>query len=274
MDFKQISLRDGNERDELLVERRISLARAYNELPRYTSPAFWFAVESPSLPLEVVVRVLREADSNEEYVIRNRLLEIIIRRTQTMNAHWATSVLKNTVMPGEERSALIADLCADLYESMIRALLDTTRLFWEENFLHCLRFERKHVYTSFMRCEGRWHDPEVKRTSRIPRVLVTSLDQPLPKANGEMVVPDIEDEQAQKMLFALEPSDLLSLVLYLPERLKTVIVLLFWEGLSEKETARIVGVSDRTIRNRIQAALKILRGILEEKGEYLYERRV
>ncbi len=179
------------------------------------------------------------------------------------NEHWATCVLKMLSVSPDERQALLYDLCADLYESLLRALVDAQRTFWEENFLHALQFERRHVYQAFMVREGRWSDRGVKHGTRIPRVLVTRLDQPLQQDNGDTCVLEIEDERAQSMLLAIETSDLLRLVLLLPAKLKGVVLLLFWEGRSEKDIAQILGITDRTVRNRRREALNLLRGALD-----------
>jgi RNA polymerase sigma factor (sigma-70 family) len=244
----------------------ISIQKA-RPLPDYTSPTFWQAVQTPDMPLEVLVRVLRIANARGDEQTRNRLLETVLLRIQTASESWAHSVLKNIAVPADERNALMDDLCADLYEHILRALLDPKRLFWEENFAHCLSFERKHVYRSLMTREGRWHDLHVKRSARIPRSLMARLDQTIELVDGEDCPVDIEDERAQMMLRTVDYSDLLQLVLHLPDRHKAVVLLIFWEGRTEKETAQILGISDRTVRNRIQAALKLLRGILVVEGE-------
>jgi hypothetical protein len=233
-------------------------------IPDASSPAFWEIVARADMPLEVLVRSLRNCKDSQG---RDRLLQVIIQRTQTTNEYWAHNVLKHVSLQSDERCVLVCDLCADLYEALIRALLDPKRLFWEENFLHCLYFERKHVYRAFMMREGRWHDTHVKQSDRIPRVLLARLDQPLQQDDGEICMLDVEDEGAQSMLRAVEESDLLRLVLHLPSRLKMTILLIFWEGRSEKDTARVLGVSDRTVRNRIREALKLLRTFLQAEGE-------
>lgn len=164
---------------------------------------------------------------------------------------------------------LANDLFADLCERLIRSLMDTKRLFWEENFQHCLHFERQHVYQAFMTREGWWHHKlaEGAVTRRVPRERIESLDQPMRHADGEFWEPNIEDEQAQQALLSVEQSDLPPLILHLPEKLKSVIWLIYWEGRTEKDAARILGVSDRTVRNRLQGALKSLRVILEPEGK-------
>lgn len=259
---------DTYEHDEALIKRRIALADRYAALPHPASPAFWLCIESVDTPLELLVRCLRDMTVCKDENIRRRILHIIVQRTQTINEYWVRSVLKYMVLSPDERSALMYDLCADLYEHMLRALLDPRRLFWEENFLHCLRFERKHVYRSFMMREGRWYDGHVIKSERVPRSLVLRLDQPVTRSSGEEpCLLDLEDEYAQTMLQAIDVSDLLRLVLHLPERLKTVVLLLYWEGRSAKDVAHILHISDRTVRNRMQEALKILRGFFIDQME-------
>src|SRR2546427_9598560 len=43
------------------------------------------------------------------------------------------------------------------------------RSFWEENFWHSLRFERKHAYATLMVREGYRRNQYVKQGERIPR---------------------------------------------------------------------------------------------------------
>jgi len=255
---------------------RVTLADIYKALPAYGSVEFWSSIEEPDLklavPLEVLVRCTRAAIACRDDAGRNRIITVIIRRTQTSNEYWAYRVLGNVrVQPGE-RSLLVHDLYADLCERLIRALMDTKRQFWEESFQHCLQFERKHVYQTFMTREGRWHNQHEADapTRRIPRKHIESLDQPVLHANGEMWELDIEDEQAQQALLSVEQNDLALLILHLPEKLKSIIWLIFWEGRTEKDAARILGITDRTVRNRLREALKVLRELLESEGETIY----
>ena len=81
---------------------------------------------------------------------------------------------------------------------------------------------------------------------------------------------EIVDEKAQHAFFSVEQRDLPLLILDLPEKLKSVIWLLFWEGRTEKNVARILGISDRTVRNRLQKALNLLRADIESEGKAIY----
>lgn len=257
--------------DESLAQRRRMLKAHYEALPIYASAEFWRALSMSDLPLEVIVRCLRLAVARADIPGRNRLLALIIQRTQSLNEQWVRRVLTTSGIPPAERPALADDLYADLCECMLRALLDPQRHFWEENFLHCLYFERKHVHRSFMGREGRWFDPHVLKCERVPRSSLVRLDATPPHEHRTLPLDQLEDEQALAQLQSIDLSDLLRLVLRLPPPLKAVLLLIFWEGWSEKETAHLLGITDRTVRNRLRKACTALRTILDaEKEQMLY----
>ncbi|GAC1378682.1 MAG: hypothetical protein NVS4B7_09850 [Ktedonobacteraceae bacterium] len=259
-------------RSAALVRRRAALAALYNSLPPYGGSAFWLRIEDPdvdaALPLEVLVQCARLALVRKDDEGKKRIIEVIFRRTAGTNEWWANNVLKQSSLSLDEQKVLRSDLYADLCEYVIRAILDAKRSFWEENFQHCLLFERKHVYLSFMKREGRWRNQDDTRTSRVPHSLLESLDQSLQRSDGTAYELQIEDELAQKALQTVERTDLLHLIVHLPDRLKAVVLLIFWEDRTEKDTARVLGVTDRTVRNRLRAALKILHEKLAPEGEY------
>jgi len=262
--------------DQELVKRRAFIATQFQALPPYGSVEFWSRIEESqlklALSLEVLVKCIRVAIMREDGAGKNRIFEMIFRRTQGANEYWSRQVLSRMHLTAEERSMCAHDLYADLCERVIRAIHDSKRLFWEENFQHCLCFERKHVYQAFMTREGRWYHQGANEsgTRRIPRSLIGSLDQPVQHANDETWEMEIVDVQAQQALLAVEERDLPLLILNLPEKLKPVIWLMFWEGRTEKSVAHILGVSDRTVRNRLQKALRLLRSGIESEGKTIY----
>ena len=245
-----------------VVQRRHRFTTIYDALPVPASAAFWSSVASADMPLEVIVRCLRDAASRGDVLCRNQLLSLIVQRTQTANEHWAHRVLKTGgILPGEHRT-LADDLYADLCERMLHAVLDARRHFWEEHFFHCLYFERKHVFCSLMMREGRWYDPMVVKSERIPRAVLKSLDSTSMPDQSEAMNLEIEDLQAAMMFRAIDSTDLLQFVMRLPAKLSCVVLLVFWEECTEKEAAQVLGITDRTIRNRLQKAFKMLRSAL------------
>jgi RNA polymerase sigma factor (sigma-70 family) len=258
--------------DAEYVKRRQAYAYQYSTLPEYGSLAYWRVVEENdamfALPIEVLVRCLRTAIARGDVEGRNRIMTRIIRRTQKDNEYWASNALNTLRIQVNERKEAVRDLFADLYEHVMRRLLDPDRPFWEENFYHCLRFERMHVFRVFLMREGwlKMNQP----SERIPRNLVQSLDVALLNADDEQRGTGIEDELAQKALLAVELSDVPLLILRLPEYLQSVLFLLYWEGKTEKEVATLLDITDRTVRNRLQHALQLLRGKLAQEKEGIY----
>lgn len=265
------------ERDEpeaRLIECHATLAQCYSSLPVYNSYEFWRVMEATTTPLEIIARCFRVAHLYEDYLGRDRLFSLIVQRIHTLNVYWAQAVLKTTAVSPDVHSALVNDLCADLYECVLRALLDLGRRFWEEHFLHCLRLERQHVYKAFMMREGYWQELRVKRSMRVPRSLVMRLDTLIQQSDVIVFTHEVEDEQAEKQLLAVERTELLELVHALPIKLKTILYLLFWEGRSEKEIARLLQITDRTVRNRKKEALHMLQLRLQEEGVQNHEAKI
>lgn len=249
-----------NVSDTLLQVERWSTARYSSALSPCTTLAFQQLSEQTEVSLEALVRMFRTALVYGDEQGRDAVFSVLLSRMQTSNEYWAATALSSVCVA--ERHALLYDLCADLHESIFRALLDPKRSFWEENFLYALQFERRHVYQAFMMREGCWHDRKVKRATRIPRSLVASLDRLVVPTNGDVCRLDVEDEKAHRMLLAVETSDLARQVMLLPPRLRAVLLQLYWEGLSEKETAQLLGVTERTVCNRKRKALAQLRAAL------------
>lgn len=254
------------EHEQRLLHRRASLQATYEALASGDDSAFWRSAEAPDLPLEVLVRCVRACRSPDSVSRQRRLIEIIIRRTQHENECWAASLLAHLPLYQDERHMLIGDLCADLYECLVRALLDSERHFWEEHFYHCLRYERQHVYRAFMVREGRWRGREVAQGSRVPRTLMLSLERPPCLDDSSKPYLELEDHEAERMLRSVETNTLLSLVLLLPASLRMILLLLFWQELTEKEVARILNITDRTVRTRKRQALEQLRQTLQFQG--------
>lgn len=248
------------------TNQREHFLHLYEALPVYGSARYWEALTAEKMPLEVLVHSVRHC---EDVQGRNRLLECILCRIQSSNERWAAAVLEHAGVTDGEREELLQDLCADLYELLLRALLDPQRHYWEEHFQQCLYFARKHIFTSFMQREGHWRNLRFRHPKRIPRTLLNHLEG-MYHTGREREVLTIEDEEARHLLDQVtEGREVLALVMRLPERLKTVILLLFWAGLTEKAVAQALHITDRTVRNRVAKALQLLRDQLDQEEDAL-----
>ena len=276
MEREQVYCTDDDQDNAEYVKRRQVFAYQYSTLPEYGSLAYWRVVETTDaggvqfiLPMEVLTKCLRDAIARGDVEGRNRIMTRIICRTQKANELWAAHALNKLHIQANERQEVVRDLFADLYEHIMRRLMDPGQTFWEENFYHCIRFERMHVFQVFLMREG-WWKKQQQQSERIPRNLVESLDAAQYHPDGEDHKIAIEDELAQRAMLAVELSDVPLLLLRLPEYLQSVLVLLFWEGRTEKDIATLLEITDRTVRNRLQHALRLLRSELAQEREGIY----
>ncbi len=252
--------------------RRARLAGLYRALPPYGSTDFWRLLEqgeeeAQRLPLEVLVRVLREeAMAREDIQAQRRIFSVIIARLQYSNEQWIRAVLSGERLLNDERQAFAADLYADLCEQLLRSFLDPNQRFWEEAFHHCLRFTRRHIYKSFLNREGYWRKTTPGPGQRVPHTLLESLERVYreKEQRGEW---DVPDERAEQAFLRVEQRETASLLLHLPGHLRTIVWLIFWEDCSTKQVGELLGISDRTVRNRLRAALARLRRVLVAEQE-------
>jgi len=112
--------------DHELVKRRAILAAEFHALPTYGSADFWRLVEDPqfklALPLEVLVKCIRVAIIREDSAGKNRIFEMIFRRTQGANEYWSRQILSRIHLPSEERCMYAHDLYADLCVNVLYVL--------------------------------------------------------------------------------------------------------------------------------------------------------
>lgn len=256
--------------DERVIERRTALAEAYRALPAYGSADFWSLLEgSQAPPLEVLVKVLREeVMARGDKQAQRRIFAIIIARLQFSNEQWVSQVLSSVRLLVGERQAFAADLYADLCEQLLRALLDPEQHFWEEAFQHCLRFARRHACERFLRREGYWQKETPGPGHRVPHKLLESLERAEWQVKFEDEW-DVPDERAEQALLLVEQAEAASLLFHLPVQLRTIVWLIFWEDCSTKTVGELLGISDRTVRNRLRAALAQLRRVLVDEQEVI-----
>jgi hypothetical protein len=253
-----------------VIARRSQLSKVFDEIPPYDAVEFWQVVEQTNFPREVLVKALRSVPtmSNTERICQ-RLLSIIVIGIQKKNEAWARHALKGYPYGDwDVQYNLCVDLCADLNEEILREILNPRCHFWEENFGHCLYYKRMHVLRSLMRREG--YSAHLGRGNRVPRSLLFSLDQKFALYNDSFCNPfDIEDEKAYAVMHAMESSFLIDIVEELPRRLSSVVMLVFWADKTERDTARLLNVTERTVRNRLHAAISRLYNALITETDFL-----
>ncbi|BCL78270.1 sigma70-ECF and Sigma70_r4_2 domain-containing protein [Ktedonobacteria bacterium brp13] len=232
-----------------------------HNLPIYNSPDFWGYLEQHGIPLELLARLYRcgsaDVDASYRTPERQRLLSIILTRQRERNKHWARATIrKYCSRRHSEQTMLAEDLLADLEEELCRSLIGTLytpHSFWEINFINCVAYARRRVRRSFLIREGHWRNPKVTYGRRIPRDLTYSIDQQIYPEHEDCAL-DIEDEGMRISLLSVELSDLYVYVSQLPGKQRYVVECIFWQDCTEKDIARRLGISDRTVRNHLHKA--------------------
>jgi RNA polymerase sigma factor (sigma-70 family) len=211
------------------------------------------------------VKAFRQAVSCGDLVGQQHIGEVIIARTHVANAQWVQKTVMAVVVPPGERSAVAADLYADLCEYLLRQWKNADYTFWEEHFLHCLRFARKHVFEHFLRCEGAWRLERPELSRAVPRSLLLSLDRATQEQLSELRM--LHDKQAEAALQAVEESQFALYLLRLHPRMRAIVWLKFWENCTDKKIAQVLSISERTVRSGLRTALEELRRMLvNEEG--------
>ncbi|MCI9083388.1 MAG: sigma-70 family RNA polymerase sigma factor [Lachnospiraceae bacterium] len=79
----------------------------------------------------------------------------------------------------------------------------------------------------------------------------------------EKRVVSLEEYQYQETVEQKDYSDLYEAVRQLPEKIRICVTLYYLEGYSVKETAKILGISESAVKNRLARARARMRGELE-----------
>lgn len=79
----------------------------------------------------------------------------------------------------------------------------------------------------------------------------------------EKRIVSLEEYQCQETVEEKDYSDLYEAVRQLPEKIRICVTLYYLEGYSVKETAKILGISESAVKNRLARARARMRGELE-----------
>jgi len=253
------------EQDARFAQRRAALQQRFAALPAPGTPAYWSALADSTLPMEVLVRCLRNHQAANDRVATDRIFELVLSRMQTGDAAWAAYITRvaGPAQAAEMAKELRQELHAALWRELTRA-----RRFIEENFQAVLARLRQHVAHPYMQQEGLWIRKDVTKPERVPRQLVESLTPPATEevgvASSAVQPADPQAEAAFDMVeLAEEVQDLLDV---LPPQLREQLWRTFAGGQTQAELAAHFDVTDRTIRLRHEKALGLLRAYQDRRG--------
>jgi hypothetical protein len=260
----------GDEQDEGLQARRAALEQQFQALPTPRSPAYWQQIEqAPAesvLPLEVLARCLRERLQSGTRQEVDRIFDVIWLRAQASITFWARKVASQS--SGGRGLQIENDLVSACYLALWEEIANKEHTFLLENFCHTLRLLEYHVAHEIMEREGFWKRKGVETPNRVQRENLASIEATISNDNESSLAETLPDPGAQSLLEHLdELLDLEAQLAQLEPNLRLIPYYL-WCGFTQEETARRLGITDRTVRNRLDAIRTFLRQQLEGEEQH------
>ncbi len=261
----------GDEQDARYAARQAGIEQAYAALPTPGAPAYWQVLEGAqgeTPPLEALVRCYREREAAGARDQAERIYELVLGRAQRSTQFWARKIARH--VPASVRPALEERLEQECYVELWRVMRDPGQAFILINFGHMLQRIQDHVAHDVMEREGFWKRRGVEMPTRVPRKLIDSADRPARNADDpDMSAPPVPDDNAADAFDRVElAADVDALLAALSPQDRALLHDLFWRGLTQDEIAAKLGVTDRTVRNRLTRLYPMLRRLLTGEEEH------
>lgn len=254
-----------NNQDDVYAARRAELEAQFQALPPTGSSDYWRRIEESDaarrLPLEVLARCYRERYAARITDDANRIFQVIVERIGIRVTRWAGSIARQA--KSGMKPQLQQEMEQECYMKLWEDLAGDGPTFLLESFSHKLEYICDHVAQSQMIKAGEWKRSGVEKPKRIPRGEMESIEAE-PVGEGELpLAAQLVSTSAQDELQRVDYSDLVADIEKLSREDRTIIYGLFFQDRTQEEIAAELGVTARTIRNRLQRILHELREFYE-----------
>jgi RNA polymerase sigma factor (sigma-70 family) len=157
----------------------------------------------------------------------------LLQQSSASAERWLRRVI---VMTPAIRNASAFPVCDDLRQELAIALwehiVDRRQSVWERRYWTALMFEQHHVATRYMRSAGLWAS-----TTR------------------GVALPMTEDAEAPDVLAIAEvTADVHAVLKRLPPKERAAVIFRYWMGMKERDIARELRCTDRTVRTLLTQA--------------------
>lgn len=245
---------------ELVAAARRRLADELALLPREPGPAglrrLMVALSAPEVSRGAIVHMIREFQANGDDRAARELFVLLLECCERANDAWVRRALRQTPLAGANAAELADDLRQELAMALWAEVCRARQETWELFFARALDYAQRHTASAFMEKRGFWRRRGVAGgRGELARRLVSMAQVAREESTSGVVVA----RDARNPFRAAELADLRALVARLPERQRAVIVMRYWQGASEDEMSRALGVTPRTICNLRHAAYERLR---------------
>jgi RNA polymerase sigma factor (sigma-70 family) len=255
----------GDEQEEAEAARRTILEQQFRALPPPGSAGYWQCIEpedaGQALPLEVLVRCLRERQLAGAGVDAYRIFAVIWGRVQARTQAWARAIVRTS--PAARAQGFASDLEQECMFDLWRELTDEDPGIWLENFRAALNSLQHHTAHAKMQEQGFWKRRGVTTPRRIPATMTDSLDAVPPNADVHPLADRLPDTSSSD---AFESVEFRELVADLSEDDRLILYGHVY-GYTQQELAETLHVTDRTIRHRLTRITAQLRRQLQGTEE-------
>ncbi len=250
-----------NQQDDRYAARRAELAAQFQSLPPAGSDGYWRHIEEPDtanrLPLEVLARCFRERHFAGIRGDADRIFNVIVGRIQT----WVSQQAR--LVANKAKSGMKAELAQDIgqecYMKLLEDLASEGPTFLLERFMHKLEYVLNHAAEAQMIQAGEWKHRNVKEPTRIPRKAMESIEAQPPGEGSTSRAAQVASLSAQDELDLAEYSDLLDEIERLSPEERAILQGIGYESRTLEDVAQELGVTSRTISNRLKAIRRKLR---------------
>jgi RNA polymerase sigma factor (sigma-70 family) len=195
-----------------------------------------------TLTAEERVRLIRTALDRDDGAAAGRQFAALLQESSLSTERWLRRVI---VMTPALRNASAYPACADLRQELALYLWERIAIrqetAWDHTYWRALIYAQQHVATHYMRQSGYWVDKSAMVRGQ--------------QAVASLVVEYDETAEAPDMLSPAEVAgDVRAAVMRLPPKERAAIVLRYWRGMKERDIARALGCTERTVRTLLQQA--------------------
>ena len=246
---------------ELVAAARERLADELASLPRDPTPAglrrLLSALASPTISRGAIVHLIRASQASGDGWAARELFVLLLERCERANDAWVRRVMRQSPAAGADMAGIGEELRQELALALWAEVGLARQETWELFFARALDFAQRHTASAYMERRGLWRRPGATGgRAELARLLVSMSRLRWEETQrGEAVI--VRDPR--NPFRAAELADLRALVSRLPERQRAVIVMRYWQGASEDEMSRALGVTPRKVCNLRHAAYKRLR---------------
>lgn len=235
--------------------------RAFEGLPAAGTPAYWRRIDDTRdpLPLEVLARCVRERHQAGQRGDADRVMSVVIKAIQAEVREFARR------MVGSSRVAKYQDVASDLaqeiYLKVWADLIGEKDSYLLVQFKPALFWIEKHAAQKVMEQYGERKRQDVAKGKHIPVAETVRINRPKTDDEGhpiEMPLADPRGEDAYEQVETRMVVD--DLLRNLSAEQLRLIYAAFSLGKTQDEIAADLGITDRTVRNRLKTLINQLRG--------------